>query len=330
VPPPINIFADANVILAFYGLSKETLEEIRKLTAAIKVGKIRLYANSHLRDEVARNREVKLKGAFAAEVTGRVPRSYPEVFRAYPAFDEINQLTQELEKKRQALFDGAVADATAFKLSADEIIKTLFEAAKTATVSDKIYAKAETRLRRGNPPGKKDSIGDAVHWEFLLENVPDGEELFLITQDGDFASLIDEAQVSSFLQEEWVRLKKSKVSLFRSLSAFFKERFPEITLAVEIERKSLIDALVYSGSFSDTHKAIAALAKIDNLTVNEVRQLANALLDNEQIGWIGGDGDVRAFYSGLAEKHDAALGAGLVAKVKKRIGIAVAVDDTPL
>jgi len=42
------------VLLDFYAFGSDALEEVKKLTAAIGAGELRLFVNDHLVDEVAR------------------------------------------------------------------------------------------------------------------------------------------------------------------------------------------------------------------------------------------------------------------------------------
>jgi hypothetical protein len=51
----------------------------------------------------------------------------------------------------------------------------------------------------GNPPGKQGSLGDAINWEALLAEVPDGEDLYLIADDRDYLSVLNENKPKEFL-----------------------------------------------------------------------------------------------------------------------------------
>ena len=61
----------------------------------------------------------------------------------------------------------------------------------------------------GNPPGKDNKYGDAVNWECLLDNVPNGEDLYFISADKDYRSLIHHENMNPFLIKEW-KIKKFK------------------------------------------------------------------------------------------------------------------------
>ena len=54
----------------------------------------------------------------------------------------------------------------------------------------------------GNPPGKRNSLGDAILWEFLLANAPDKEDIYMISGDGDFDSKLDRDKLIEFLDQD--------------------------------------------------------------------------------------------------------------------------------
>lgn len=84
----------------------------------------------------------------------------------------------------------------------DEIISEIFSIAKKIPYNKKVFNKAVTRVTLGNPPGKKNSYGDSVIWESLLEEVPEGENLHFVGFDSDFGSKINKTEFSPFLLEE--------------------------------------------------------------------------------------------------------------------------------
>ena len=82
----------------------------------------------------------------------------------------------------------------------------------------------------------KKVLGDAINWEGLLEKVPSGEVMYFISDDKDFTSALDNNLFDSFLTEEWQRAKGTKLIFYKRLSSFFKDKFPEINLASELEK----------------------------------------------------------------------------------------------
>ncbi len=153
-------------------------------------------------------------------------------------------------------------------------------------------------MRRGKlaqPPGKKDSYGDAIHWEWLLDTVTNGEDLFIVSGDGDFCSPLEECALSEYLRDEWSRTKQSTCTLFCSLTAFLKHHFPEVRLADEVGRLLAVERFETSSNFATTHNAIKQLSRFDDFSKDELARLVNAFNSNDQIGWILGDEDVKEF-----------------------------------
>ena len=155
-----------------------------------------------------------------------------------------------------------------------------------------------------NPPGKDGSLGDAINWECLLENVPMGEDLYLVADDKDYYSILDENILKEFLDEEWSYKNKSCITFYRRLSQFFKEHYPDIKLATELEKELAIRSLVNSGTFTSTHAAIDKLSKYTEFSKSQANELAQVALSNSQINWIISDSDVHEFYKSLLENHE--------------------------
>jgi len=152
---------------------------------------------------------------------------------------------------------------------------------------------------RGNPPGKDDSHGDAINWECLLEVIPQREDLYLIAEAKDFREQGSDKVFSPFLAYEWKQKKESKVRYYRRLSTFFKEKYPHIKLATELEEELLIDELGKSGSFQSTRRVLARLAKRDDFTPSQINEIAEAATSNNQIFRIASDPDIKSYMNKL-------------------------------
>ena len=163
------------------------------------------------------------------------------------------------------------------------------------------------RTRLGNPPGKNESVGDAVNWETLLITVPEGTALYLVSGDKDYRSQLSEGVFNEFLQREWEIKKKSQLHYYSKISDFFKECFPTIKIASEVESDIAIGNLSKSGSFATTHICVADLAKFEEFSAEQVERLVKIPFQNNQVGWIVGDADVHAFYSKLQDKYAKSL-----------------------
>jgi hypothetical protein len=153
------------------------------------------------------------------------------------------------------------------------------------------------------PPGKNESIGDALNWETLLLAVPDGTDLRFVSEDKDYRSHLSDNVFNEFLQTEWATRKQSELHYHSKISDFFKECFPDIKIASQVESDLAIGDLSKSGSFATTHQCIAALDKFDDFSPGQVERLVKIPAQNNQVAWIIGDADVHAFYGKLLDKY---------------------------
>lgn len=293
---------DSNIWLSLYYFTNDDLEQFKKLKEM--VGKsICLFVTQQVVDEVRRNRDAKIKETLKTfkSLDFKFPafsKQYEEYTSFYKKYNELRGLHQQWQKKIDA-------DVKEQKLPADEVIKDFWDSVDIIPHSSGIEQKAEIRYKKGNPPGKDNKYGDAINWEMLLENVPNEEDIFFISADGDFASPLDAERFNLFLSEEWKVKKRSKVIFFKSLSSFISEHIGNITLETEKEKEELIASLSASYNFSNTHAIINRLSMHSGWTSQQIEDLCAAALDNTQVGWILGDDDLTEFFSNLLELPNA-------------------------
>ncbi|PAP91405.1 PIN domain-containing protein [Mesorhizobium wenxiniae] len=299
----INLFIDTNVLLSFYHLTDEDIKELHKLVDALKDGTVILWTTSQLRDEFARNREIKIKDALKDFYQPNWRGKPPAFVREYDEFKQLKSALKEAGNLHNDLLEKVENDAKNRDLPADKLIKELFEIAKNYDAGQEIYALAIERMRRGNPPGKSSvTIGDQINWECLLKAVPDKGDLHLVSADGDFASPLYPDGPHYFLSYEWETKKNGKLFSYPKLSTFFGVHLKNIQLVKEQERKTEIQRLGLSGSFYSTHMAIAKLSQFELFTPEEFEDLINIACNNGQVGMIMADNDVKSFYGKLLEK----------------------------
>lgn len=294
----MNLFIDTNVFLSFYHLTDDDLEELKKLLPLMEHGQVQLWASDHLFAEFHRSREGKIADALKNVPAPSLGAKPPAFLRDYAEYNETAKLLKAAGKVHAELMAKARADIEGRKLGADKITEALFAAANV--IEDRrgsLYNQALQRNRLGNPPGKGgNTVGDEYHWELLLHGVAEGEDIHIISDDGDYASPLRRDDLDSFLLDEWSRRKGGKARLYRRLSAFFQVHFPEIKLASEIDKTLLIDRLRKSGSFAETHGIIALLNKYTDFTPPEAEQLMAIAMTNDQVGFILFDDDLWEFY----------------------------------
>jgi PIN domain len=292
----VHVFLDANIFLSFFLYPKDDLAELDKLLKLINDKEITLHVNSHLRDEVARNRERKINEGLANFRKLNFAQRFPEYAKDFPEYDQLLRTLKgasALHAKLIAEIDKSIIGKT---LQADRLISMLFESSPTFSVTSEIEEAAIRRCEKGQPPGKSGSIGDAIHWETLISSVPARHHLHVISEDVDFRSSLWADQVSEFLFDEWERRKSSRIVYHSGLSGFFSKYFAHIIVAVEHEKDALIDSLTGSTNFAESHGLIAKLASFENFTKGQIERIFFALLNNNQISWIATDDDVKTFY----------------------------------
>ena len=106
--------------------------------------------------------------------------------------------------------------------------------------------------------------------------MPDKEEVCFVTDDKDYCSPINKDRFCVFLSREWEDKKHSTLIYYRNLSQFFKEHFPQITLASEAQKDMLIAGLAASGNFESTHYIVAKLGKYAGFTSTQLNAIVSA------------------------------------------------------
>ncbi|EPE1743127.1 TPA: PIN domain-containing protein [Vibrio diabolicus] len=315
----MNLFIDTNVFLSFYHLSNDDLEELHKLTVLLEKGEITLWLPQQIKDEFYRNRENKISDAIKKLKEQKQKRQFPQICKDYPEYPEISELLKSYDKSLSQLIKKVTDDIDERKLKADQQIAELFGKAKLIQTSQELVEKARFRMAVGNPPGKDNSLGDAINWEGLLSKVPEDETLYLVADDKDYYSVLDENKLKDFLADEWTDSKKSEIVFYRRLSQFFKSHYPDIKLASELEKELAIRDFVASGSFSSTHTRIERLSKFSEFNKSQVDELCEAALSNRQINWIIGDPDVYEFFSSLVESHKGLIDKSKLEKLEEEL-----------
>jgi len=262
---------------------------------------ITLHTNSHLAKEIARNREVKIAEGLTSIKATNYGREFPHYFGDYPELESLRSKLKEVSKIHFALIESAQRDIRNKTLKADKLIDGLLKLGTNHKVDPVSVEKATLRSELGDPPGKKGSIGDAIHWQSLLSS--NAVSIDIVSLDADFSSALDSNKISAFLYDEWKSKNKfGEVVLFRSLADYFKSRFPTVTFSSEFEKDSLVKRLNQSNNFAETHDLIAQLAKFPVFTKTQVRGLFSALIENSQVGWIATDEDVKSFFLTLKDQ----------------------------
>jgi predicted nucleic acid-binding protein len=308
----MNLFIDTNVLLNCYHFSGDDLAELDKLAVLLRNGKITLFLPDQVKDEFYRNRDNKIADALKEFRKEKLDRQFPQMTKQYDEYKKMRDAIKTFEENKQAILEKLKEDISNDNLKADKIIKELFSNAKNIPTSAELYQKAKIRFDIGRPPGKRKSYGDAINWEALLETVKDMEELFFITDDSDYFSEVDPNKFDPYLLNEWTTTKYSSLTLFKNLTGFFSDRFPEIKLVDEYEKNLLIEKLSKSSNFATTHSLLAQLNTFDSFSKAQVDDIILASVSNSQIYWISSDNDVDEILNKIADKHSSIIAPDLL------------------
>lgn len=294
----VNLFIDTNIWLAMFHLSKDDLIELNKLKELI--GKeIKIYIPKQVRSEYLRNRDSKIKDALDKFKFTQI--QFPNLVKCYDNYNNLKEGFDELKKEHSLLVEKITNDVLNQTTPADIAINELFNKTEIIECSNDIINKAKLRYDLGNPPGKKNSYGDAVNWECLLENIPDGEDLYFISDDKDYCSEFCKDQFNIYLLTEWDSKKKSQIHFYRSLHDFLLKNYKDYNITLEQYKENLISNLYESASFMETHRIISKLMEYSDLSQKNISDICIAAVENNQINWIIKDNDISTFYKKIVE-----------------------------
>jgi len=294
-------------LLDIYTFSEDDIDEIKKILKLIDSGSIEIVMTQQVQDEFERNRPAKIKSAISELESPRFGK-FPQICRSYEEYKSLSQLEKQYESLRKTLKQKIQDDYCNKTLRADLFLTEFFEKANLRKITPEITQKSQVRINRGNPPGKKGSLGDAINWELLLSYIPEGKDLYFISYDSDFASPMVPKVIHEFLEGEWKEEKFSEIHYYNRLSAFFTDCFPDIKLIIDQTRQEKVETLIHSADFRTTHKAIQSLSpELNNLSEGQIYQIIIALENNDQIYMINSDPDIEKFFADLYSSHQYGL-----------------------
>ena len=102
--------------------------------------------------------------------------------------------------------------------------------------------------------------------------MPEGEEFYVIAEDKDWRDKGSDAHFSPFLAHEWRTLKKKDLHYYRSLSSFFKDKYPDIKVSVELEKELLIESLRNAGTFKTARSVLKSLSRYSDFTDSQIQE----------------------------------------------------------
>jgi hypothetical protein len=300
-----DLFIDTNIYLSFYRLTKSDNDALKKIFVLDHQKEFRLLSTEQVIDEFNRNRSKVILESKNLFDDLRLP-DVPSMINNPTEVQEYLDLRKKVFASHKKIQNLITEKSKEKKLFVDELIALIFENSDRTPSDSDIVTLASYRIDRGNPPGKKGSLGDAINWETLLKVGTKDKDLVIISQDKDYRDPIT-GGLNSYLCDEWKKAHFGTITLYESLQEFLSEKFPEVEIEAfrEIERR--ISQLGASISFQQTHSAIAGLQGVDFYTVAQANQIVRILSGNDQVKWIFDDMDVRNFFSELNENFGAKL-----------------------
>ena len=303
----MKLFIDTSIFLPFYSNpTPEGPKKLKQLVVLAENGKVDLLLPQQVVDEIHRDRAKMINNSFFKKAReAKLSLWVPEYCTQHERYSSMQDCQRKLEEIHREIVSDLRKDIESRKLPSDSLLPELFRLASELHSDPQFVESARQRIELGNPPGTKDSLGDAVIWESLLAGTQIGEDLRFVSKDRGFCSPLDKNSFNEFLLQEWTGEKQSKLFFYQDLREFFKEEFPEIELQPEAdwEKNLLIQSLAESSSFVTTHYFIAKLSDYDFFTQEQVENMVDALFANNQISWIIGDPDVKRFYQDLYNCH---------------------------
>ena len=182
----LHVFVDANIFLSFFDFTENNLEALRQVFASHEDGVVTVYLTRQVRDEVNRNRENRLKNAMTTFRKPRIGIKSPSFIQNYPETQQLSDLLKKMTKIHKQLLDNIETDIGNEDLLADRLLKDIFASSKVLPRNSVVDKEAIQRMHIGNPPGKKRSVGDAINWLTLLREVPNEQDIHIISDTATF------------------------------------------------------------------------------------------------------------------------------------------------
>ena len=143
----MNIFIDTNVFLAFYHLTSEDLEELKKLSVLLEDGRVTLFLPDQVVDEYRRNRESKIAAALKSLKEQKLKIEFPVLCKDYEEYQHLRELQKQYETKHASLLYNINRDIENDSLKADQVIGELFDKARCIESTDKLIELANRRVQ---------------------------------------------------------------------------------------------------------------------------------------------------------------------------------------
>lgn len=312
----MNLYIDTNIFLTFYHLTNDDLDELKKLAILIEDKQINLLLPEQTRNEFLRNRDKTINEAISSLKEQKLTSRYPQIAKGYEEYVLLQESFRNFEKHKNKIIAKIENDSREFKLNADTITTRIFKSSTKIETTSELINLAKIRYDLGNPPGKGKSYGDALNWEALMFAVESGEDLCIVSDDNDYISLLNRKELNLFLKDEWDKKKNSKIHFYKTISEFFKDKFPTITLSDELEKELIIKNLSEASTFISAKSRLAKLLDYKEFTNKQLNDIIEIAVTNTQLFWISTDIGVYDVLYKILEGNEDKIEANLLSQFK--------------
>ena len=305
------LFIDTNIFLSFYKFGNDSLDTLSKVRDHLANGHYELIVTSQLRDEFHRKRRQVINEGLTEFKKSSIGQKVLRLGERLPRYESLKAALRTAAEVKASLIKDIRVIADTGKFPADDIIDDIFSRTKIVKITKDDVDVAIRRMGVGNPPGKNKSLGDAINWEAMLKMAAgSGLDLHIVSDDGDFSDPLDPEQIHEFLRIEYEtkdqdsEVYSSKLRLHKTLERFLASvggKIAEIEKEyydLAISRAQKIEDLCDARTFHQVLQAVDALSEEQEFTLEEVRTMIRALIDNDQIRGVVHERQVRDFSRG--------------------------------
>jgi len=268
----MNLFIDVNIYLNYFKMSSENTDSLDVLLKILKTkDNLRLLLPEQVLQEYSRNRSnIANETELVLKKQKKLKLSLPPAVRNWSEAKEAKRLFKRLNSYYGKIIKRYNGELKNENSRVDKIINEIFDKATKISEEKNIMDRAYYRMLKGNPPGKKNSYGDAIIWESILDRWTN-ENLAIVTNDGDWLEKYDKKSLNRFLFQEWQEKAKKRIKVYSSLGKFinnFKKKpiIKKKTIKRE-EKLGIMANIVQAGiSIKDTASTMGGLASSAYIT----------------------------------------------------------------
>lgn len=282
------IFIDTNIFLDFYRIRKSDIS--LKYLNKIEKHKEIIITSSQVEMEFKKNRQSAILESISELKNLQKPKlNVPTIISDAKAVDMIEKSSKDI-KKQQDRLKSRIEGILKYPSRNDPVYKALQKVFKSKTPINlnrnnkqryTIRNLAKKRFLLGYPPRKNTdtSIGDALHWEWIIKCAElTGKHIIIVTRDSDFGTFYQgEAYLNDWLCQEFKdRINKMrKLILTDKLSTAFKLVDIPVTEEMVQAEESFIgisDLLYNMRRLSENYRSLTGNTDF-NIPINPFRDI---------------------------------------------------------